>query len=92
MTPALYIPTKQVVEVIQDGDELAYVKFPGGKVLWVKSGDLDFDDLVGDDDWGQENGDTLGFDSPTDFDEHEMNPDDCAPDTGDPYDIEYDRQ
>jgi hypothetical protein len=27
------------------------------------------------------------FDSPTDFDEYEMNPDDC----GDPLDIEYDR-
>ena len=32
-----------------------------------------------------------GLDSPTDFDEHEMNPDDCAPDAGDPYDMEYDR-
>lgn len=52
MTPALYTPTQVVVKVIQDGDELAYVKFPGGKVLWVKSNLLDFDDLVGGDDWG----------------------------------------
>lgn len=91
MTPALYTPTREVVEVIQDGDELAYVKFPSGKVLWVKSDALDFDDLGGDDDWGDENDDNLGFDSPTDWDEYEMNPDDCAPDAGDQYDFEYDR-
>ena len=30
-------------------------------------------------------------DSPTDFDEYEMNPDDCSPDPVDPFDIEYDR-
>jgi hypothetical protein len=36
------------------------------------------DDSVGD------------FDSPTDSDEYEMNPDDCA-DSGDMFDIEYDR-
>jgi hypothetical protein len=89
MTPAMYLPTRTPVEVIQDGDELAYVKFPTGKVLWVKSGDLDFDD-IGDDDWGPENDDNLGFDSPTDFDEHEMNYDDCY-EAGDPFDFEYDR-
>ena len=32
-----------------------------------------------------------GLDSPTDWDEYEMNPDDCAPDPVDPFDIEYDR-
>jgi hypothetical protein len=31
------------------------------------------------------------LDSPTDFDEYEMNPDDCAPDPSDPFDMEYDR-
>jgi hypothetical protein len=31
-----------------------------------------------------------GLDSPTDFDEYEMNPDDCAPDPVDVFDIEYD--
>ena len=30
------------------------------------------------------------LDSPTDFDEHEMNADDCG-DPSDPFDIEYDR-
>jgi len=44
-----------------------------------------------DDDWGDENDDNLGFDSPTDFDEYIMNEDDCAPDAGDQYDMEYDR-
>lgn len=29
--------------------------------------------------------------SPTDSDEYEMNPDDCAPDPVDTFDIEYDR-
>jgi hypothetical protein len=33
-----------------------------------------------DDNWGDENDDNLGFDSPTDSDEHIMNEDDCAPD------------
>jgi hypothetical protein len=32
-----------------------------------------------------------GRDSPTDWDEYEMNADDCAPDPADLYDIEYDR-
>lgn len=90
-TPALYKPEGIIVDVIQDGEELAFVKYPSGKAIWVKSNLLDFDDLGGDDDWGDENDDTLGFDSPTDFDEHEMNPDDCAADAGDQYDIEYDR-
>lgn len=89
-TPALYIPDQTVVDVIQDGEEMAFVKFPGGKTIWVKSNLLDFDDLVGDDDWGPENDDDLGFDSPTDFDEYEMNYDDSY-EAGDPYDIEYDR-
>ncbi len=43
-TPALYMPNQTVVDVIQDGEEMAFVKFPGGKAIWVKSGDLDFDD------------------------------------------------
>lgn len=43
------------------------------------------------DDWGPENTDDLGFDSPTDFDEYEMNPEDSFEDAGDQYDIEYDR-
>lgn len=42
------MPKQTVVEVIQDGEEMAFVKFPGGKAIWVKSRDLDFDDLVGD--------------------------------------------
>ena len=87
-TPALYTPSNVVVDVIQDGEEMAYVKFPDGKVLWVKSNTLDFDDQVGDDD--------TGLDSPTDFDEYEMNPDDSVEDYGvydlvDYYDYEYDR-
>ena len=91
-TPALYKPSQVVVDVIQDGEEMAFVKFPGGKAIWVKSSELDFDDLCGDDDW-----DPPGLDSPTDFDEHEMNPDDSTPedygdwDDGDRYDYEYDR-
>lgn len=44
-----------------------------------------------DDDWGPENTDDLGFDSPTNSDEYEMNPEDCFEDPFDPYDIEYDR-
>ena len=57
----------------------------------------DFEDYVDeevnsmDDDWGPENDDDLGFDSPTDGDEYEMNPDDSFEDPHDPYDIEYDR-
>lgn len=89
MTPAMYTPTRTPVEVIQDGEQMAYVKFPGGKVIWVKAGELDFDD-IGDDDWGPENNDNLGFDSPTDSDEREMNYDDSYY-AGDIYDIEYDR-
>jgi hypothetical protein len=88
---ALYLPSEDVVDVIQDGEELAYVKFPNGKVLWVRVDVLDFEDLGGDDDCGSENHNDFGIDSPTDFDEHEMNPDDCAPDAGDQYDMEYDR-
>ena len=83
MTPAMYLPTRTPVEVIQDGEQMAYVKFPTGKVLWVDSNLLDFDD-VGDDDWGPENDDDLGFD-----DRHEDYADDYL--AGDQYDIEYDR-
>ena len=91
-TPALYAPKNVVVDVIQDGEEMAFVKFPDGKAIWVKSNELDFDTVVADfdDDWGSENDDNLGFDSPTDFDEHEMNYDDCYM-AGDPFDMEYDR-
>ena len=85
-TPALHVPTNLVVDVIQDGEELAYVKFPDGKVIWVNSSELEFDYL--DDDWGDEG---PGLDSPTDFDEYEMNPDDCLADAADQYDFEYDR-
>lgn len=42
-----------------------------------------------DDDEDDQWEDDLSLDSPTDFDEHEMNADDCA-DPCDPYDIEYD--
>lgn len=48
-------------------------------------------DMDRDDDWGDENDDDLGFDSPTDGDEYVMNPDDSFEDPYDPYDIEYDR-
>ena len=85
-TPALHVPTNLVVDVIQDGEEMAYVKFADGRVIWVKSSELEFDYL--DDDWGDEG---PGLDSPTDFDEYEMNPDDCLADAGDQYDYEYDR-
>ena len=37
-----------------------------------------------------EDSDFMDLDSPTDFDEYEMNPDDCAPDARDPFDMEYD--
>lgn len=92
-TPALYMASNEVVEVIHEREELSYVKFPDGKCIWVKNITLDFDDPHPDqdDDWGNENDDQMGFDSPTDFDEHEMNPDDCLADAGDQYDIEYDR-
>ena len=50
--------------------------------------DHDFDELLDNPDIGFYSPDEIvSFDSPTDFDEHEMNPDDC----GDPLDIEYDR-
>ena len=42
-----------------------------------------------DDDWGPENNDC--WDSPTDFDEYEMNAEDCFEDPCDPYDMEYDQ-
>jgi hypothetical protein len=54
---------------------------PVGPVTGTE-GDWDDDD----DQWE----DDLGLDSPTDWDEHEMNADDCA-DAGDQFDIEYDR-
>lgn len=98
-TPALYMTKGQLVDVIDEREELSFVKFPDGRCIWVKSTLLDFDSLVDDataapldDDWGPENDDTLGFDSPTDWDEYEMNPDDCFEiDSGDHYDMEYDR-
>lgn len=92
MIRAMYTPTRTIVEVVQDGEERAYVRFPAtGQVLWVKSDLLDFDDLdiVGRDQMEIDELDDL--DSPTDFDEYEMNPDDCAPDAADQYDFEYDR-
>lgn len=46
---AQYTPDRVVVEVIQDGEEMAFVKFPDGKAIWVKSDLLDFDDLTTDD-------------------------------------------
>lgn len=89
MTPARYVTTGELVHVIQDGEELAYVKFPGGKVLWVPASKLDFDDLVGDDEF--------------DFNEmmeHRLNNEhldaegycyDDFEDGADYYDFEYDR-
>ena len=62
MVPALYIPTQEVVQVIQDGETLAYVKFDDGKTIWVDVNKLDFDDLHGDDDWGPEFVDTYNVD------------------------------
>lgn len=81
-TPALYIPDQTVVDVIQDGEEMAFVKFPDGKAIWVKSDLLDFDDLVGDDDWGPENVGEDRWNSDDDFE---------FADAGDQFDIEYDR-
>jgi len=46
-------------------------------------------DDIDDDDWGPENNDC--WDSPTDFDEYEMNADDSFEDPRDPYDMEYDQ-
>jgi len=86
MTPAMYLPTRTPVEVIQDGEQMAYVKFPTGKVLWVNSEDLDFDD-IGDDDWGDENDDNLGFNDR----EADVGYDDYYPDAADQYDFEYDK-
>jgi hypothetical protein len=89
-TPALYRPEGVVVDVIDEREEMSYVKFPQGKVIWVRSDALDFEDLVDD-------ATAAALDSPTDFDEYEMNPDDSAPedygdwDDGDRYDFEYDR-
>ena len=60
----------------------------------------DFDDIALEDrmsegyqgEWEDEDDqwDDVGLDSPTDFDEHEMNADDCC-DASDQHDIEYDR-
>lgn len=86
---ALHLPSEELVEVIQDGEDRALVRFASGTTIWVDCDVLDFNNL--DDDWGPENNDCWGRDSPTDFDEHMMNEDDCAPDAGDPHDIEYDR-
>ena len=85
-TKALYTPHGSTVEVIDEREQMSFVKFADGRCIWVRTDALEFDD-----DWGPENDDNLGFDSPTDFDEHEMNPDDCAADAGDQYDFEYDR-
>lgn len=85
---ALYITQGATVDVIEEREQMTFVKFADGRCIWVRTDALDFDL---DDDWGDENDDNLGFDSPTDFDEYEMNPDDCAPDAGDQYDFEYDR-
>jgi hypothetical protein len=63
-TPALYVPTGVIVDVIQDGDEdnMAYVKFPTKKVLWVKAVDLNFEFDLADDTVGRDNFDPLGRD------------------------------
>ena len=93
-TPALYKPDGVVVDVIQDGEELAYVKFPGGKVLWVKSAALDFDDLGGDDDWGPEYAGDDRWNSDLDADCALMVWDEDWDDSyssGDYYDFEFDR-
>ena len=87
-TPALYIPSRVVVDVIQDGEEMAFVKFPGGKAIWVKSNELDFDDLGGDDDWGPENVDDFRADVP---DDDVALMDDWYDDPVDYFDFEYDR-
>jgi hypothetical protein len=89
-TPAQYMASGEIVDVIDEREEMSFVKFPNGKCIWVKTITLDFDDLGGDDDWGPENDDNLGFDSPADSDEYEMNYDDCY-EAGDPFDMEYDR-
>jgi hypothetical protein len=87
-TPALYLPSGVLVDVIQDGDEMAYVKFADGRVIWVKSNLLDFDTLIDaeteralDDDWGPENDDDLGFND---------RQDDYFDDPVDYFDFEYD--
>jgi len=93
-TPALYVPTGVIVDVIQDGDEdnMAYVKFPTKKVLWVKAVDLNFEFDLADDTVGRDNFDPLGrvldgdirydIDYPVDyFDDY---------DPVDYYDCEYD--
>jgi len=74
-TPALHIPSNTVVDVIQDGEELAYVKFPNGKVLWVKVSDIDFDSVVPEEDFHED---------PKDYDFD-------AIDERSYYDFEYDR-
>lgn len=85
---ALYTIHGSTVEVIDERELFSYVKFADDRCIWVRNDALDFDN-VGDDDWGPENDDDLGFDSPTDSDEHEMNYDDSYY-AGDYYDMEYD--
>lgn len=86
-TPALHMPSNNVVDVIQDGEELAYVKFPNGKVLWVKVSEIDFDSVVPeglDDDLDDDPRD-YDFDDPRDYDF------DCSDRELSHYDYEYDR-
>ena len=46
------------------------------------------EEMEADGTWGYDDED--GLDSPTDFDEYEMNADDSFEDPRDPYDMEYD--
>jgi len=98
-TPALYVPTGVIVDVIQDGDEdnMAYVKFPTKKVLWVKAVDLNFEFDLADDTVGRDNFDPLGRDLDGDirYDIDDRAADytwyDDPVDYSDYYDYEYDR-
>lgn len=42
--PAKYMPDRTVVNVIDEREELSFVKFPTGRCIWVKSNLLDFSD------------------------------------------------
>jgi hypothetical protein len=61
LVKAFHIPSQKIVDVVQDREDYVFIKFPDGKTIWVPSGEVDFDDLGGDDDWGPENMDDLGF-------------------------------
>lgn len=71
-THALHVPTNQVVEVLQDGNDVAYVRFDSGKSIQVRTRDLEFD-FDDDSDWGADDRD-LGMEDLHNPDHAEQHP------------------